>query len=240
MAENSERSPAVNRETRTVLALLVHSPLVGPSTLQPLAEELEVLGWRTVVPDLRGAIGSPQGFAVAACDVAWADLVVGHSGAGAFLPLVAESTGAGATVYVDAVLPDVDGHSLASDDFIAFLDQLDVVDGLLPPWNEWWAPDVMPRLVPDDERRRQLVDEIVRLPRSFYDATIELPHGWPARPAAYLQLSPAYDAEAARARRWGWLTVRVDGQHLDVVVRPGVIARHVDGLARELLSATER
>jgi hypothetical protein len=218
------------------LALLVHSPLVGPSTLLPLARQLEVLGWSTVVPDLRNAIGSPQEFVAAARPLELPELVVGHSGAGAFLPVVAQVSDARATVFVDAVLPHSDCPYLPSKDFTALLDRLHVSDGLLPPWNDWWTPEVMARLVPDDALRRRLVDEIVRVPRSFYDASFELPQGWYSRPAGYLQLSPAYDAEATRADDWGWPVARLDGKHLDVAVRPVVVAHHVDDLARLLLA----
>jgi hypothetical protein len=202
-----------------------------------LARQLEVLGWTVVVPDLRNAIGSPQEVIVAARTVGLAELVVGHSGAGAFLPVIAQNSNARVTVFVDAVLPDSDGPYLPSKDFTALLDRLDVTDGLLPPWNDWWTPEVMARLVPDDALRRRLVDEIVRVPRSFYDASIDLPQSWFSRPSGYLQLSPAYDAEATRADHWGWPIVRLDGTHLDVAVRPDVVARHVDDLARLLLSA---
>jgi hypothetical protein len=220
-----------------VLALLVHSPLVGPSTLQLLAQQLEVLGWTADVPDLRNAIGSPQDFVAAARAVELAELLVGHSGAGAFLPLIAHETHARATVFVDAVLPTFDGPYVPSKHFAALLERLEVTDGLLPPWNEWWTPEVMARLVPDDALRRRIVDEIVRVPRSFYDASIDLPPRWHSRPAGYLQLSSAYNAEATRAHHWGWPTARIDGQHLDVTIRPELVARHIDELARLLLSA---
>jgi len=221
-----------------VLVLLVHSPLVGPSTLQLLAQPLEVLGWTTVVPDLRTATGSPQEFFAAARTVGSAELVVGHSGAGAFLPSIAQDIDAGATVFVDAVLPQFDGPYLPSKDFTALLDGLEMTDGLLPPWNEWWTPEVVARLVPDDAMRRRIVDEIVRVPRAFYEAAIDLPPEWASRPAGYLQLSHAYEAEATRAEEWGWPTIRLDGRHLDVTVRPEMVAGHVDDLARLLLSPT--
>jgi len=218
--------------------LLVHSPLVGPSTLQPLAQQLEVLGWTAFVPDLRSAIDSPQEFLAAARTVGPAELVVGHSGAGAVLPSIAQDSNARATVFVDAVLPQPDGPYLPSEDFTSLLDRLEVTDGSLPPWNEWWAPEVIARLVPDDALRRRLVDEIVRVPRAFYDTAIDLPPEWASRPAGYVQLSRAYEAEATRAEEWGWPTIRLDGRHLDVTVQPEMVAGHVDDLARQLVSPT--
>jgi len=165
------------------------------------------------------------------------DPVVLQSG-GAFLPTIAKDINAGATVFVDAVLPEPDGPYLPSKDFTALIDRLEVTDGLLPPWNEWWAPEVIARLVPDDALRRRPVDELVRVPRAFYDTAIDLPPEWASRPAGYLQLSHAYEAEATRAEEWSWPTIRLDGQHLDVTVQPEMVAGHVDDLARQLLSPT--
>ena len=72
-----------------IRALIIHSPLVGPSTVAPLAAALEALGWTTMVPDLRSAIQSPTQFSQRAARAADAtDVVIGHSGAGAFLPAV--------------------------------------------------------------------------------------------------------------------------------------------------------
>ena len=73
--------------------MLVHSPLVGPSTMAPLAAMLRTRGWATVVPDLRSAVSAPARFGRAVAEAAdSADVVVGHSGAGPFLPAVGGTT----------------------------------------------------------------------------------------------------------------------------------------------------
>lgn len=51
-----------------IRALIIHSPLVGPSTVAPLAAALEALDWTTKVPDLRTAIDSPNHFGQRAAD----------------------------------------------------------------------------------------------------------------------------------------------------------------------------
>jgi len=89
----------------------------------------------------------------------------------------------------------------------------------------------MTRLVPDDTLRARLVDEMPRLPRAFYDDPVPLPEGWTARHGCcFLQLGPGYVDEQARAVELGWPTDRIDGAHLDVAVRPGVVADHVSTL----------
>ncbi|MFT3855612.1 MAG: hypothetical protein QM733_23220 [Ilumatobacteraceae bacterium] len=157
------------------------------------------------------------------------DVIVGHSGAGAVLPLIARDVGAAVTVFVDAVVPDPTTTLTPSDGFAALLDHLPVVDGLLPPWHDWWPPEIMARLVPDELLRAWVAAETPRLPRAFYDEPVALPEQWWQRPAAFLQLSAAYDEELARAQQWGWPTRRLDGQHLDLLTRPGDVA---DALVR--------
>ena len=48
--------------------LLLHSPLVGPYTWIPVAEELQRKGYRTVVPSLLEALDSGSGFGQAMTD----------------------------------------------------------------------------------------------------------------------------------------------------------------------------
>jgi hypothetical protein len=214
--------------------LIIHSPLVGPSTVAPLAASLEALGWTTTVPDLRSMVASPELFgqrAVSAGDTA--DVVIAHSGAGAFLPTVAAATNA-AGVFVDAVVPTSGPVFHASAQLVQLLDTLPIVDGLLPPWHQWWPPDVMAELVPDMTLRRRIIAEIPQVPRSFYDDAVPVPPQWWTRPAAYLQLSAAYADDRTRAERWDWPTRQLAGGHLDLCVLPELVAGHVIDLVREL------
>jgi hypothetical protein len=218
-------------------ALLVHSPLVGPATMRPLAAALARRGWSPVVPDLRDAASTPASFcAAAARATARADVVIGHSGAGSFLPALAVLVGASRTVFVDAVLPAATTRFAPSAAFLEFVDTLPVHDGLLPPWQRWWPQETIAGLLPDEATRRAVTDEVPSIPRSFYDTAIELPDGWWTTPSAYLQLSPAYDDELAQARRLGWPTAARRGRHLDVVVVPEEIAADVTSLLDELRS----
>jgi hypothetical protein len=211
--------------------LAVHSPLVGPSTVRPLADALDAVGWSTTVPDLRDAVSSPEAYIDAVGRaVDSVDVVIGHSGAGAILPVVAANTTASATVFIDALVPDTSDVFMPSGRFVELLDSLPVSEGLLPPWHEWWPTETLEQVLPDDSLRRLVVSEIPRVPRSFYDQSVPLPEAWWTRPAAYLQLSPAYDDDRIRAERWGWPTCQLMGHHLDLVSRPDAIARIVTDL----------
>jgi hypothetical protein len=144
-------------------ALLVHSPLVGPSTMAPLAAALEATGWTTTVPDLRDALDSPARYALRAAERSHSvDVVIGHSGAGTVLPAVADRAAAVATVFVDAIVPELCDVFTPSEWFIALLDDVPTADGLLAPWHQWWPEETLARLLPDESLRQQVVAEIPR------------------------------------------------------------------------------
>jgi len=91
---------------------LLHSPLVGPSTWTAVADHLRQAGLTAVVPDLRAAAetrGTINAVVASAAEqVPRAEVVlVGHSGSGPLLPLVAQQVGDAITglVFVDAQLP---------------------------------------------------------------------------------------------------------------------------------------
>jgi len=102
---------------------------------------------------------------------------------------------------------------------------------LLPPWTEWWGSETLAELIPDADLRRRIAADTPRLPRSFYADHVPLPSGWATRHRySFLQLGPAYDEDCARAEAYGWPTAVMDGRHLDVVVKPAVVADLLIGL----------
>jgi hypothetical protein len=205
--------------------------LVGPSTVSRLATALEARGWTTTVPDLRDALDSPTEFGLRAVERSGSvDVVIGHSGAGAVLPVVADRTAAGATIFIDAVVPNATDRFTPGERITDLLDRVPITDGLLAPWQHWWPAGTLARLLPDDAVREGVVAEIPRVPRAFFDQSISLPAAWWTRPAAFLQLSAAYDHDRTRAERLGWPIRRAEGQHLDLVVDPDLIADHVIAL----------
>lgn len=206
--------------------VFVHSPLLGPRSwarVAPLLSDAQVpdLRWlvRSTPPSWRALSDHAAGFPRGA-------VVVGHSGAGALLPAIAAACEASAVVFVDAVVPPSRGAFTIARDFRSFLDDL-AVGGVLPPWSEWWGPDALRELVPDDADRQQLEDA-PRVPLAFYDEPVPVPDGWDDTPCGYVRLSEAYDEEAAEARRRGWPAVRRAGTHLDLLTQPAEVARAVE------------
>ena len=230
--------------------VLLHSPLVGPATMEPLAEALRRRGRTVVVPRMHeaGFSATPRWMSwVAAAteqikDVGAGSVVlVGHSGAGLLLPVVAErlEPHIAGVVFVDAGLPPSAGDVVVADgDFLAHL-RVIAVDGVLPPWSEWWGPEVMSALIPDAGQRAAVEVEQPRLPLAFFEATIPVPPGWDVRhPVGYVRLSAAYDREADLARERGFPVSLFEGAHLDTVTRPDELGQIVQGMVASLLNAT--
>jgi len=204
--------------------LLVHPPLLGPAVLGPLAAELRAAGHAVAVPDLRGALDPAAGWAGRFTGLAAAggpaEVVLGYSGAGVVLPAVAAAVGARSVVWLDAVVPARSGETTTPADRRAQLAGL-VRNGRLAAWPTWWPPEVLAAQLPDDDLRAAVCAEARELPADFHDEPVPVPPDWPDSAVTYVQLSRAYDADAAEARARGWsVTGDGTGAHLDVVTRP--------------------
>jgi hypothetical protein len=209
--------------------LLVHPPLLGPAVLGPLAGELRRRGSAVVVPDLRGtldvAAGWHERWTRAAAEHGAADVVLGFSGAGVTLPAIAAAVGARRVIWLDAVVPAHSGVTVADEDIRARIAALVEPDGRIADWTTWWGPDALDELVPDAELRAAIRAEGHRLPGDFYDVAVPVPDDWPEDGAEYVQLSPAYDDAAAKARSRAWpVSGGSDGAHLDVATHPARVA----------------
>lgn len=209
--------------------LLVHSPLLGPASLAGVAEDARARGLDVAVPDLREFTGALlprwQTFVdlAVAGSAALGDgvIVVGHSGAGVMLPSIAERLARRlrGVVFTDAVVPPSEGHHRTPAALLEMLDERET-DGVLANWFDWWPPEAIAELLPDVAQRTLLAAEAPQLPRAFYDEQVPVPSRWSAGPMAYLQLSPAYEDDCARASEWAWPTARLDGTHLSPVTEP--------------------
>jgi hypothetical protein len=214
--------------------VLVHSPLVGPTSWQPVADELERRGRAAVVPSLLGLAEAPapqwrhvpEVVRAATGHLHEPAVVVGHSGAGLLLPVIADAVGAAALVFVDSFLPPQSGSlELGPPEFMSQLSAL-AVDGVLPPWSSWFGEDAMRALVPDPRLRAALEAEMPRLPLSYFEASVPVPGGWDRRPCAYLLLSAEpYGPSADESRARGWPVLEIEGaQHLGIATDPIPVA----------------
>ncbi|WP_430785615.1 alpha/beta hydrolase [Actinoplanes sp. G11-F43] len=210
--------------------VLLHSPTVGPSTWAPVAGRLP----GAVVPSLLrvGDAGPPFWPAVVEAVTAEIDrlpagtrvVLVAHSNAGRFVPVLAEH--AAACVFVDAALPGQAGPAPE------FLRAMTGLDGRLPRWTDWWdEADVAP-LFPDETTRRTVEAEQPRLPPAYFEQPVPVPPGWDTMPCAYLLFSGrAYAAEAAGARARGWRVDHLPGLHLHQLVDPAGVAARIEEMS---------
>jgi pimeloyl-ACP methyl ester carboxylesterase len=215
----------------SVLFVLIHSPLVGPSTWLPVARELERRETRALLPSLLPAATAPvpqwrrcvEIVRAATNGVPDPIVLVGHSGGGLLLPAIADAVApeVARLIFVDSGLPATSGETpLATPAFFEHLRSL-AVDGLLPPWSSWWGEDAMTELVPDDATRAALVRELPSLPLSYFEQRSPSPPGWDRVECAYLLFSDAYREQADEARDRGWRVEEISGtQHLHTVVDP--------------------
>jgi pimeloyl-ACP methyl ester carboxylesterase len=212
--------------------VLIHSPLVGPTTWLLVADELVRRGREVVVPPLLGVAAAPapqwrhvpEAVRAATAETAAPVVLVGHSGAGLLLPAIADALTieVAALVFVDSFLPPASGNLRLAPP--ARMDERRALasDGVLPPWSTWFGEDAMRELVPDERLRATLEEEMPRLPLSYFEASVPLPGGWSARPCAYLLFSgEPYAKSAAQARDQGWPVAEIPGAgHLAMASYP--------------------
>jgi Alpha/beta hydrolase family len=204
-------------------------PARGTDELVPVAQELERRGRAAVVPSLLGVANAPEpqwrhvpdAVRVATSHLQRRVVLVGHSGAGLLLPVIADAltTEVAALVFVDSLLPPPAGRLLLGPP--AFMGQLRAMatDGVLEPWSRWFGADAMRDLVPNERLRADLEAEMPRLPLSYFETTVPVPDDWRnRRPCAYLLLSPTpYGQSAAEGRVSGWPVIEIHGvQHLAI------------------------
>ncbi|MEU6710594.1 alpha/beta hydrolase [Nonomuraea sp. NPDC046802] len=209
--------------------VLVHSPSVGPSTWAPVAESLERRGFAAVVPDLTGvAAGDPPHWqrvvaAVREATPGTSVVLVAHSNAGLFLPLIKEGLGdkVVACVFADAHLPPRAGLIKAAEEtFLPFLRGLAGPDGVLPRWTDWWDEEDVVAILPDPAMRVRVAGEQPRLPLGFYTQPIPVPAGWDDVRCSFLWFGPPYDGVAEQVAGRGWPVTRVPGLHLHQLIDP--------------------
>jgi hypothetical protein len=160
-------------------------------------------------------------------------VLVGHSGAGPLLPRIGTRIRARALVFVDADMPPEAGETtLVPGEFLEFLRGL-ASGGVLPPWSDWFGPDGMRELIPDDGARRIVSAELPALPLSYFETHVPVPAGWTSTRCGYVLLSEEYAEQASRAAASGWPVARLPGAHLDIVTRPAAIADAILSVAGE-------
>lgn len=222
--------------------VLLHSPLMGPSVWQAVAAELRERGVEADAPgwlrlseieggyydDLAGELAGRLG------ESGQPLILVAHSGAGGLVGHLQNRLGAVAgMILVDAIQPHPSRSwfDTAPPELARQL-RAGAAAGELPPWDQWWPPGALERLVPDAAQREALVAELEALPIAYFEETA--PPSAYAGPTAYLQLSGAYDNESQAASRYGWPLVRLPLHHLAMLTHPQAVAAALVTLAERL------
>jgi pimeloyl-ACP methyl ester carboxylesterase len=214
--------------------LLVHSPLVGCGTWGPVAKELAGDGYEVTVPDLAGNVvaGPPyhlrQAQAIAGSAGGQPVILIGHSRAGPLLAAAGTMLGEEIRgyVFVDARLP-APGRSwmeTVQPGLAARLRDMADPQGWLPPWPQWWGEGELAAFLPDPVVRQHFAAGCPRLPMGMLGEAYPPAPGWPDAPGGYIQLSGAYEDEAARARELGWPVRQQLSHHLALLTEPGRVA----------------
>lgn len=212
--------------------VLIHSPLVGSLSWKLTAEALTSAGCAAITPRITNPtdrIGSYLRLHVDQIvdqlpDVLEPDLfLVSHSGAGALLPaLRAEMAPSSAMIFVDCDLPE-QGKSrfdqFPADLHAAFAAQ--AIDGMLPVL--WTEADLEPTLVCADIRRR-FVKELRPTPLRVYDEPIPVGIGSEDRDHGYVLLTKQYGDSFDSASARGWVTVRHESNHFQLLNDPEKMA----------------
>jgi hypothetical protein len=222
--------------------LFVHSPLVGPSSLRRLADLAGAGGTQVALPDLTpmATAADPHHNYTSRAIEAAGDLVspvavIGHSGAGPFLPTIGAAIGSTTVlVFVDAVVPPKAGSHRTPDPMREMLDQ-QTVNGTLRWWLDWWPPEVVAEILPDPADRELLAADMPNLPRALYDHDVAVPPRWSEQPCGYVQLSTAYDADHAEAIARGWPTQQLATTHLATVTEPSEVLEAIRGVIDQII-----
>jgi hypothetical protein len=223
--------------------VLVHSPSVGPGTWAPVAERLAARGATVVVPELRDIAKAAPPFwpliteliaeRVADLDPGRPVVLVAHSNAGLFVPVIADALTRpiAGCLFVDAALPARRGSTpVTTPEQQEFL-RGKAEDGILPPWTTWYDEADIAPMLPDRETRKAVEAEQPRLPLAYYEQSVPVPEGWDGRPCGYLLFGPPYQEVANEAAARGWAVEQLPGLHLHQVVDPDGVADRIAAMA---------
>jgi hypothetical protein len=228
--------------------VLLHSPLVRPTTWGELPTALRELGFDVFVVDVSDDDEPPYAatyVARAAHQIAAAEshpplALVGHSGAGPLLPQIGYAQRAArrrvaAYVFLDATLPRPGASRLdllqAQDVELAAAVRAQLaLGGQVPHWTE---SDLAATGLGAHERA--LVLAAMR-PRSlaFYGEALPHPGDWPDAPCGYVQTSTGYDSAARLARGRGFAVASAEGGHFAALTNADALARTLAALIARL------
>jgi hypothetical protein len=227
--------------------VLLHNPLIGPASLRALAAELAGRGAQVELPawpklgDVEGAYYPALARDMAAAIEAGGAtpvVLVAHGSAGALVPALAAEprVALAGVILMDAVLPHP-GRSWMDTAPAETREALraGAAMGQLPPWDNWWPPGALEKLLPDPATREALLAELEPLPLAYFEeAAPQAGLAELTAPCACLQLSDGYADEMRAATRLGWPGIILRLTHLAPLSHPIPVAAALLSLAARL------
>jgi pimeloyl-ACP methyl ester carboxylesterase len=222
------------------LIVLVHSPLVGPFTWSLVAKSLQANGFDVLVPVLTDSGETPPPYwqqhavsmqrALVPIPPERSLALVGHSGAGPLLPVLAQAARRPVTGYlfVDAVLPHPGKTQL--EEMPEELRQLLAEGSHFPNWTD---EDLREEL-PDERARQQLLTEVQPRPLTFFEEMQPEVSGWPDAPGGYLLFTQGYRPYLEQAQRAGWPSRVLPAGHFHMLVDPVAVAATLVELLKQI------
>jgi pimeloyl-ACP methyl ester carboxylesterase len=222
------------------LIVLVHSPLVGPFTWSLVAKALQADGFDVLVPVLTDSGKMPppywQQHAVSVRQVLASIpperplVLVGHSGAGPLLPLLAQAARhpVKAYLFVDAGLPHPGKTQL--EEMPEELRRLLAEGARFPNWKD----EDLREVLPDGRARQQLLAEVQPRPLTFFEEVLPEVSGWPEAPGGYLLFTQGYCPYLEQAQRAGWPSRTFHAGHFHMLVDPAAVAATLVELMQQI------
>ncbi len=229
-----------------VTYVLIHSPLVGPSTWELVRRELEGHGLEVVVPTLVDLPDSTMPYwrqhaesmkkVFSGIATGRKIVLVSHSGSGPVLPAIRQVTDHPIAyyVFVDAGIPQ-DKSS-----------RLDLMRKQDPDWAErfyqglksgkrfpMWEDEDLQDVIPNKDWRNRIISEINPRALPFFQEKIPVFAGWPDAPCAYIKYTASYEWDKDQAKRKNWLVVERNAMHFDMLVNPDLVCGEILRIVQE-------
>lgn len=219
------------------LVVLVHSPLVGPFTWSLVAQYLQSVGFDVLAPALTDSGETPPPYwqqhaesvqrALTPIPEERPLVLVGHSGSGSLLPVIAHAAQRPikAYVFVDASLPHpgqsrLDEMEASVPEFAQDLHQYLASGERFPNWSD---KDLSEDLS-DELARQHMLAELQPRSLSFFEEVMPVVAGWPDAPGGYILFTQGYRCFLEQAQRAGWPSRTFHAGHFHMLVDPVAVA----------------
>jgi pimeloyl-ACP methyl ester carboxylesterase len=222
------------------LVVLVHSPLVGPFTWSLVAQRLQAVGVDVLVPTLTDRGETPPPYwqqhaaslqqALTSVPQERSLVLIGHSGAGSLLPVLAQAARhpIKAYLFVDAGLPHPGKTQL--EEMPEELRRLLAAGERFPNWKD----EDLREVLPDGRARQQMLAEVRPRPLNFFEEVMPDVSGGPDAQSGYLLFTQGYRPYLEQAQRAGWPSRTLPAGHFHMLGDPVAVATTLVELMKQM------